>query len=438
MDYEEKLARLGDEDFFSFFTKMHAEPRWVTSAGHKSIQLLGICHHGGSHSAVFDPTTMKVTCFSECGGGMLFHTWVKKVLDTENPQEAKDFIEDWCDDQHIDFENRLPKELGDFEYVERPFERKEDIPIVEGIKPIEREQLYRDDFTHGLDILSRLRWCTDEGIHADILQLFEVACIPQENCVILPHHNREGEIVGIYARSYRPLRRDIMKEFPEEGWDFYKKFPRAKYVPLVKEKKYLSGEEDEKTSWSFPNGRNLYGLHLTHPYIADSKTAIIFEGGKSVMLAWQWGIRNCVATHTFGTCENHLNMLLNEGATTIIFGFDKQYQSMAEDDKQWVQYEHRTYEMARRIKDYCDVYRLCDPVDGQLDYKDAPVDKGLEYFQWLLDHKQPLFVGGVDVYAERKEEEIRAELRKAGTTEKLTDEEILENDERLIATHLLI
>lgn len=436
MDYEEKVARLGDEDFFSFFDKMHAEPRWVTSAGHKSIQLLGICHHGGSHSAVFDPATMKVTCFSECGGGMLFHTWVKKVLETDNPQEAKDFIEDWCDHQDIDFEGRLPRNDMGFEFKERPFERCETPPI-EGIPRSTIEQMYDEDFLHDMKTLTRLRWHMDDGIDPEVLDLFEIACVPQDNYVVLPHHNRNGDIVGLYARSYRTLRREIIKLYPEAGWDFWKHFPRAKYVPLVKLPKYLTGEEGEKTSWSFPNGKNLYGLHKSHPYIKESEEAIIFEGGKSVMLAWQWGVRNTVATHTFGANPYHINMLLNEGAKSIVLAFDKQYESMDSDDQQWMQYQHRTYELAKKIKDHCDVYRICDGMDGKLDYKDAPVDKGEEYFKWLLAHKEPLFIGGEDVYTKKKEEETSAALQQSGRSRRITEEERLAEEAAMDSNDVL-
>ena len=79
MNYEEKITLLNGDDFFSFFEYMNAQPRWVNSAGKRSIQVLGLCHHGENHSALFDPTTLKVNCFSECGGGMFLHTWVKRT-----------------------------------------------------------------------------------------------------------------------------------------------------------------------------------------------------------------------------------------------------------------------------------------------------------------------------------------------------------------------
>lgn len=405
--YEDKIACLTEDEFYDFFEKMDAEPRWVTSDGVRSIQIIGLCHHGGSHSALFDPTSRKVTCFSECGGGMLFHTWVKRAQELDSPQAAKEYISDWIDGQDIDFGDREPNGDTKFEYRERPFERCETPPL-EGIELEVIQQMYREDFTHGVENLARTKWSTEDGIDGEVLELFQVAFVQKDNYMVLPHHNRNGQIVGLYARSYRPLRAQIMKEYPEEGWNFWRHFPRAKYVPLNKEKKYLKGEEGEKVCWSFQNSKNLYGLHKAHEAIKESGEAIIFEGGKSVMLAHQWGIKNTVASHTFGAGDYHINMLLNEGAKTIILGFDKQYESQDPYDTQWKQYEHRTYEFAKRIKNHCDVYRLCDRMDGKLDYKDAPVDKGEEYFKWLLAHKEPLFINGEDVYALKKETEKAA------------------------------
>ena len=110
-------------------------------------------------------------------------------------------------------------------------------------------------------------------------------------------------------------------------------------------------QNEEKTSWSFPNSCNLYGLHIAAPYIKESGEAIIFEGAKSVMLAHQWGIKNTVASHTFGCHLNHINMLYECGARKIYFAFDKQYQEQSEYDHDWYLYDKKTRGKAETIKD---------------------------------------------------------------------------------------
>lgn len=420
MDYEEKISLLSDDDFFTFFSLMKAEPRWVNSAGHHSIQLLGLCHHGEHHSVVFDPSTLKITCFSECGGGMLFHTWVKRVLDLENPQDAKDFVEDWIDGQSINFDERVPRASADFVYKERPYEYKEIDPLPY-IGAEEEEKLY-SRFDRTKETLERLVWHMQDGIDVKYLQDFGVAYWPERDTIILPHHNKNGEIVGLYERSFRPLRKEVKKNYPDIQYKDLVRFPRAKYVPLLK---WDCFEDDEKTSWSFPNTQNLYGLHRAKDAIKESGVAIIFEGAKSVMLAHQYGYHNAVATHTFGANFNHISMLIEAGAKTIILAFDKQYQVREDGDRQWQLYDKKTRGLAEKIKDFVDVYRICDN-DGLLDYKDAPIDKGKKSFDTLYNHKEPLVVDGEcleDIVKKSQEEQERLLLQSKRTRRKLTVEE---------------
>lgn len=426
MEYEEKLALLSDDDFFTFFGLMKAEPRWVNSAGKRAIQLIGLCHHGESHSAVFDPSTFKVTCFSECGGGMLFHTWVKKVLDVENPQEAKDFVEDWIDGQDIDFSTRIARNVGDFQWQDRPF-KVEHIEPLPGIFKPHLDELY-EMFDTSYGSLARCLWCTEDGISAETLKLYDVA-IYQNRSIILPHHNINGDIVGLYERSFWPLRKDVKAKYPDIPYKELVKYPRAKYVPLLKTEQFIE-EEGGKTSWSFPNTQNLYGFHLAKQAIAETGKAIIFEGGKSVMLAHQAGIEYCVATHTFGAHFNHISMLIEAGAKEIYLAFDKQYQTDDEEDTQWRLYEKKTRTLAEKVGKEVDVYRIIDEKGGKLNYKDAPIDQGVEYFRYLLERAEPLMVGGQSIremLSRQKQEANLVELAKKGKiVTKATEEQALE------------
>ena len=388
MTYEEKIVLLNDDDFFSLFEYLRAEPRWVNSNGKQSIQILGLCHHGENHSALFDPTTLKVNCFSECGGGMLLHTWVKRALGYDSPQEAKNFIEDWIAGELIDLSDRLPNQV-DFSYHERPFQL-EHIDMLPGIPQNIIDQMYQEDFMSDLDTLSKIKWHTEDGIDPDVMKLFQIAYYQPNGSIILPHHNIKGEIVGLYERSFRMLRREFRKLYPDIDYKQSLFFPRAKYVPLLIDEKYRDRiGNNEKSSWSFSNSCNLYGLHIAAPYIKESGEAIIFEGAKSVMLAHQWGVKNAVASHTFGCHLNHINMLYECGARKIYLAFDKQYKVQDDDDASWDLYERKTRGIANKVKNIggIEIRRIIDvPNTGvPLDYKDAPVDKGKEKFFTLLE-----------------------------------------------------
>ena len=229
--------------------------------------------------------------------------------------------------------------------------------------------------------------------------------------MILPNHNIGGEIFGLYERSFDTLRREAKQMYGE--WMTYSQiasFPRAKYVPLLKIPEHMS--EDGKTSYSFPNSFNLYGLHKATSAIEETGCAIIFEGAKSVMLAHQWGrkhgirvMETAVASHTFGAHVNHVNMILDVMKNCapgiekrIYLAFDKQYQ--VEEGEEGSLYDRKTRELAKKVyqwssensgADGADVkmYRLKD-IDGSLGYKDAPVDQGFEIFKQILESPQLL------------------------------------------------
>lgn len=429
LSYEDVIARVSGDEFFSLFERLRAEPRWVTSNGKPSIQLLGLCHNGSHHSCLFDPTTCKVHCFSECGCGMYLHTWVGKVTEEFIPENVRENIKDFfTDDSHpLNLTARTPKEGVELGFTDRPFERKV-IEKVPGINPRYLEEIRRElRLDNSLETLSKTSWHKTDGIDPEILQEFDVAYRPAKNLrtetvngeekqicdrmatIILPHHNIDGEIVGIYERSFDTLRREAKQLYGDwMTWSQIASFPRAKYVPLLKLPQHMN--DDGKTSYSFPNSSNLYGLHKAVDAIKETGLAIVFEGAKSVMLAHQWGRKfgireweTAVASHTFGAHVNHINMLLDCGAKRIFLAFDKQYKS--EEGEEWALYDKKTRELAEKVYAWSStlpkddpehdlaIYRLKD-VTGMLDYKDAPVDKGSEVFRKIFN--APELVAGPD------------------------------------------
>lgn len=392
-DYEEKVSRLDKNEFFSLFEHLKAAPRWVNSAGKLSIQVLGLCHHGENHSAVFDPETLKVTCFSDCGRGMMLHTYVKQALDLDYAQAAKDLIERWIDGQDFDLSSRDAQDGISFGYCGRAFDPAMEIEMVQGIAPAVLADLY-SRFDTSPETLARLRWHTEDKIPVEQLTAFQVAYYPEHGTVILPHHNANGEIVGLYERSYGPLCKEVERLFREWGEDTCDpdirrqifEAPRAKYMPLLKDEKYRT---DKKLCWSFQNIRNLYGLHRAKEAIRQTGKAIIFEGGKSVMLAHAYGYPYAVASHTFGAHENHIAMLIQAGAKEIVLAFDRQYRDL--EGLEWELYEKKTRGLAQSVGAYVKISRICDKGD-LLQYKDAPIDRGKEVFEKLFDSREVLTV----------------------------------------------
>lgn len=376
---------------------MNAEPQHGTCGGKDCIKVLTLCHGGTHHNAVFDPETHKITCFSECGKTMLLHTWVCKVLGTDNPSIGKQFIEKWIDEADIDLSDVIPGASGGIQTY-HAFDPDMQVEMVKGIDPKILADLY-SQFDTTTETLSRLKWHLPKAQGGDEIPLqqlidFDVAYYPKRGTIILPHHNINGEIVGLYERSFAPTQEEMRKIFgygPKEwiedksAWAAIHYAPKSKYMPLWKEGKY---RDKEKPCWSFPNSRNLYGLHKAKEAIRESGKAIIFEGAKSVMLAHAYGYPFAVASHTFGASESHLAMLIQAGAKEIILAFDKQYQ--APEGKEWDTYEQRTQRLAGRVRRFVKVSRICDREGAFLGYKDAPIDNGKDAFETLFASREEL------------------------------------------------
>ena len=394
-DYEEQLSCLSGDDFFNFFQAIHADPVWGYSGGKECIRVLTLCHGGTNHNAAFDPESHKITCFSKCGHKTRkLHNWVSSMLGTDNPDEGKELIEKWIADNDIDLSDAVPGAWdGNSHYREQPFDPHMEVETVPGIDRAILADLY-SHFDTRPETLSRLVWAkpreqSGDGIPEEQLAAFQVAYNPERGTIILPHHNISGEIVGLYERSFWPLRKEVKSKYPDMDYHDLCKYPRSKYAPLLKTGKY---QDRAKPCWSFPNSRNLYGLHRAKAAIRESGKAIIFEGAKSVMLAHAYGYPFAVASHTFGVSENHIAMLIQAGAKEIILAFDKQYQDC--EGQEWEIYQSKTQALARRVGRHVAVSRICDRAGTYLQYKDAPIDRGREVFGTLFAQRELLTAGG--------------------------------------------
>ena len=377
---------------------MNAAPQWGHSGGKRCIKVLTLCHGGTHHNAVFDPETHKITCFSKCGNNTrVLHNWVSAALGTDNPSIGKQFIEKWIDEAEIDLSDVIPGASGGIQTY-HAFDPDMKVEMVKGIDPKILADLY-SQFDTTTETLSRLKWHLPKAQGGDEIPLqqlidFDVAYYPKRGTIILPHHNINGDIVGLYERSFAPTQEEMRKIFGYEpgewiedksAWAAIHYAPKSKYMPLWKEGKY---RDKEKPCWSFPNSRNLYGLHKAKEAIRESGKAIIFEGAKSVMLAHAYGYPFAVASHTFGAHENHISMLIHAGAKEIILAFDKQYQKP--EGREWDIYEKRTRGLADRVGRFVKVSRICDRERAFLGYKDAPIDNGKAAFESLFASREEL------------------------------------------------
>ena len=180
-----------------------------------------------------------------------------------------------------------------------------------------------------------------EGISRDSLDKFQVYYDSFSNRLVYPIRNLDGKIVNIGGRILDPL---------------WKEKKLRKYT-------YFAG-------WGEMNV--IYGLFENYDEIIKRKEIIIFEGCKSVLLAYTWGIRNCGALLTSHLNPQQMRLLAKLGVR-VVFALDKDVR---------IRDDHNI----SKLKQYVNVEYLWDKED-LLNDKDSPVDKGLEVFNGLYEQR---------------------------------------------------
>lgn len=181
-----------------------------------------------------------------------------------------------------------------------------------------------------------------EGISPETLRDFQVRYDPFSDRLVYPIRNVQGKIVNVGGRTLDP------------EW---------------KEKKL------RKYCYFYPWGTmdTIYGLAENIEEIARKKEIILFEGCKSVLIAYTWGIKNAGAVLTSHLNGNQMNVLAKLGCR-VVFALDKDVDILQDKN-------------IRRLKQFVNVWYLYDE-ENLLDDKDAPVDKGADVFRKLYSARR--------------------------------------------------
>ena len=177
-----------------------------------------------------------------------------------------------------------------------------------------------------------------------------------ENNIIIPNHDINGRLIGVRARHYG-------------------EFATVKYKPI-----WLNGK-----LLSHPNTQNLYGAHITKKAIQAAKTAIIFEGEKSVLKMDSYYNENNFSVATLGQniTKYHCKILSALDVREVVIAFDADYKTVAEFET----IKRKYYNIGKSLKAYFNVSLLLDDTLKLLDYKSSPIDCGKEKFENLLRNR---------------------------------------------------
>ena len=182
----------------------------------------------------------------------------------------------------------------------------------------------------------------NEGIIQDILDKYEVRYDLQNNKIVFPIRDVEGNIISIKARTL---------------YENYKDLGVRKYT------------------YYHPIGTNdfLFGLWRSRQYIVKANECIVFESEKSVMKMNSWGFNNVVATCTKKINDKQIEILLSLRCN-LVFAFDKD-----------VKRKEIIKELSMLAK-FTNVFYTYDRSD-LLGEKDAPCDKTKDIWNELYDNK---------------------------------------------------
>lgn len=199
----------------------------------------------------------------------------------------------------------------------------------------------------------------EEGINEEALKKFNIKYSIEQNKIVIPHYDIDGNLIGLRGRALN-----------EED------IAMGKYMPMQIEGKFFSHQ------LSF----NLYGLNINKENIRQTKTAIIYEGEKSVLKQESFlEINNSVATCGSSIHKYQIDLLRKCGAETIIIAFDKEFSNGSEEEK----YFNKLWNICSNYKHFCNMIFLFDR-KGLLNLKDSPIDQGKEIFSELM--KKGVFV----------------------------------------------
>lgn len=205
-----------------------------------------------------------------------------------------------------------------------------------------------------------------DGITPEVMRAYGIRVDSALHHVIIPHRNREGQLIGIRRRSYNPFEVEAGK----------------KYMPVI----------IQNDIYRHNLGANLYGLYENEKTIRAIGKVLVAESEKSVLqLASMYGVDQCWAVAVCGSSisAQQRRMLIDLGINELVLGFDHEFTG-GRDDEQTKEYEQKLLRIVNPIIPFVNVSVIMD-YEGLTQLKDAPTDRGREIFEKLYHQRVKLY-----------------------------------------------
>lgn len=354
MNFKDLREQLTDETIKNILSQFNVEP---VAEDSYSITFPTCCHNleNGSPKLIYYKNTKLFHCYTECGKSFDIFTLLQKMYKLRGQDISLRQAVGICDlDLSVVNEVNEDNSLDDIRYMQTL--NNTYIPSTEELKfKIYDKKVLRQ---FSFDYSGLMPWI-QEGMSVEALQIFNIKYDSNNNAIIIPNFDYDGNLIGIRARYFNE--KDIQK---------------GKYRPI-----FLNG-----ILYSHPTGRTFYGIYENHKNIERKHTCVIFEGEKAAILyTTLYGKDNSIALATLGQniTKDHIQLLLKMNVRNVILAYDSDY----EDYDQLAEVEKKYLDKAKILSPYFNVSFLMD-YDFDLPYKSSPIDGGKELFEKLIKNRR--------------------------------------------------
>ena len=356
-------AQLSPNNIIELMSSLGAPLRKRNNDG--SLQFTTICHGVDSDKLYYYPLAQQFFCFTHCVENFDIFDLIQKVKNYTLAQ-AVAYVKNNCSVK-CDFEIDVsePDESviveDDAQYLDRLLNfgmceivENQPITVINNSILTYFEPLYYEGWI-------------EEGISIDTMKKYEIGYDRFRQQIIIPHRNKDGQLVGIRGRNLNP----------EDVTTF------GKYTPVT----------IEKTMYNHPLGSNLYGIYQNQDHIKKIGKIMIYEAEKSVLQTdTMFGEKNfSVATCGSSVSNTAKDLILNMGVQEVFIGYDKDFFNDKDPKhiEEKLKYMEKLKKLAHKFINFCYVYVLWD--DGEiLQYKDSPSDRGLDNLLELMKQKKEI------------------------------------------------
>ncbi|WWT40446.1 hypothetical protein [Staphylococcus phage PT94] len=344
MDAKQLKESLSMNDIYSLLDHLGASP--FKEKGH--LRATTICHGGDSSKLYYYPEQYIFNCFTHCHS-MDIYEFIQKVKGVDF-KEAFDYVKNYFNitetESTVDMFDRVDMSFfNKFNKIDQPIK-----PLPEVDKSI--LNVYNDEY--------HISWVRDY-IMPQTMRKFNIKLDILNQRIIIPTLDDKGRLIGIRARN-------LDKDMVDKGF---------KYMPLKHNNKL----------YNFPMGSVLYGLYQNQHNIESVKKVILFESEKSVLALDSFyngkGIGVAVGGSSFSDIQS--SMIEQLDIDECIIAFDKEFSHIGDKmEKYYANKIQRT--IADKLQGRCNISVIWD-MEGLLDEKDSPVDKGFDVFYKLWKNR---------------------------------------------------